>query len=1166
MSKRLIAASVVAALFSTMLPATAGTTGSLKGRVTDSATGAPIAGASVAAVSASQSVTATTDSSGGFIFLSLAPDTYTVTASKTGYDSQSQPGETIQADQSSTLSLALTKSLKTIAVTHSRSTADLVRSGTTSDVYSVNAAAQKATKALGGSGSLDQAYGAIASVPGVSIPTGQQGWYQSVFIRGGDYDQVAYEFDGIPVIRESDGAPIVTLSNLGQQEVQVYTGGTPATSNSPGLAGYINQVIKTGTNPGYAQSSIGVGTPTFYHKLSVEAGGASPDRLFSYYVGLAGDDQSYRYGDQFNGVSDPLYYYPLTIPTANLAGYNILDGSCGDPSLMTPCPGPNYGAQFSPGASWVQSYNADRETVMNFHFGLPHKHDSGKDDIQMLYVTGNIATQYYSSANDLETSQMSYLDANVGSGGGYYTGPVFQAPNPNDFTNASFPSQPPGTFDSTIGLNQRDGGSNGYSIEKLQYQRNINDRSYLRAIGYSEYTNWFLNGPNSANQLFGATLADYEVIGEFFGGSLIYSNALSDKHLLTASASYETQKLQTYNATFDTTYGGSTGQFGSNIADLTNGTNCFDPGTGAYTSCYGSAVSVISAGSVPTPAYTCPNGSPACAANAQYLVTENGQNAQVDNVTPNFSSLAVTDVYRPDDRWTWNIGARFDHFAYTLDNLESSYPARAFWFTAYNNEHCWATGVSDISITGFNAGGVGQCPAGYTLRATSNPFVDSTGGNPSQNVFQPRVAFTFAQNQYTVWRGSFGVYARPAATSYQEYNTYQQDLPSFLSQFSALGYTSPVHDVRADTSDNFDLSYEHHVPGTALTLKASPFYRTTNNQLQYLNISALGGTLAGINVGTLTSYGLELALQYGDYSKDGWSGQLSYTYTNTHTRYKALPNGLNIIDVMNESIEQYNSYTSACAANENTKQCGNGLYAGNGAASFNNGGVVVQNPYYSSAAQPLMDPNASYVPYDVIPSAFASANSYAVPDVATLVVNWKHQKLTITPSLAFTSGSYYGSPLSVPGYVPQSCTQSPSLTPTTPGVSCDSGAPLFVPDPYTGHFDSLGSLKEPWQLTGNLQISYDLNPRMTITVLANNIFNKCYQHGYAWDTPTACWYSSLPSNILPPNGPGTQPGAFLTTPPVQLAYPYGIWFNNTQVGITSARQPFQLTANLDIKL
>ncbi len=1225
-SKRLLAGGLLAAWIAMTLPATAGTTGSLKGRVTDSVSHAPIAGATVAVKSASQIASVTTDASGNYTFISLDPDTYTLTVSHAGYDSQTQPGIAIFADQGNVVDVALVKTLKTIATTRATAGQSLVRSGTTSDVYSVNAAGQKAAKALGGSGSLDQAYSAIASVPGVSIPTGQQGWYQSVFIRGGDYDQVGYEFDGIPVLRQSDGAPITTLSVLGQQEVQVYTGGTPATSDSPGLAGYINQVIKTGTYPNYADASLGVGGPAFYHKASVEAGGATEDRNFSFYVGFAGANQQYRYGDQFNGVSNPLYFYPQAVPTTNLS-YNILDGSCnglydsmGNPLTPAACQaaGHGYGFNYSPGASWTQQGNEDRENVVNFHFGFPHKHDSGRDDLQLLYVTGSIFTTYNSSSNFLGVPQTNFLDANVANGGGYYTGPLYQTPNPAAFTSATFPSAEECCgLSSPIPLNQSDGGSNSYAIEKVQFQKNINDRSYLRAIGYSEYTNWFLNGPNSANQLFGATLADYEVLGHIFGGSLIYSNSLSNKHLITASVSYQTQKLQTYNATFDTVLSTdpqqlleNTGQFGNVAANLTNGSQCFDAATGNYTSCYALIPTASSGGalggSVATPqgiggiagqtGFACPNPTiPACANNAQFIMTENGQNAQVDNVTPYFTSFAITDSWHPDDRWSINIGARFDDFAYRLDNLESGYPARAFWFNAYNNEHCSAPGVNNVEGTIDPSSGALSCPSGYTpMNTPGYGLVNSAGGTTSQNVFSPRIAATFLASPNTVLRASAGVYARPAATSYHQYNTYQQDLPDFIAQFSALGYNSPDHDVRADTSDNFDFSYEHHFPGSKFSLKASPFYRTTSNQLQYLNISALGGTLAGINVGTLTSYGLELAVSYGDFSQNGWSGQLSYTYTNTHTRYKSLPNGLNIIDVLNRSIEQYNSYTSACAANENAAQCGGGLYASNGAQTFTNtvsqGGVVtgtttVQNPYWNAAPQALLNDSASYVPYDTIPSAFASANSYAVPDVAALVLNWKHNRLDVTPSFTYNSGSYYGSPLSVPGYIPQNCYQAPAAP--TPGVSCggngafygtqyvsaSNGVPyqassgaLFVPDPYTGQFDSLGALREPSQLVFNLQLSYDITPRMTLTIIGNNIYNKCFQRGYAWDSQDACWYSSLPSNVLAPNGPGSQPGAFLSNPPQQLAYPYGVWFNNTQVGITSAIQPFALTVNLDFKL
>jgi hypothetical protein len=1172
--QRVVTAVLCAALLLVQTaPAWASNTGSASGRVIDASTKAPIAGAKVTIVSPGASLTVTTTASGSYSFLSLAPDTYTLQISRDGYDPTSVPGITIFADQLSHNDVLMTPALKTIAATHSTSASSLVRSGTTSDVYSVNPAQQKAAKALGGSGSLDQAYSAIASVPGVSIPTGQQGWYQSVFIRGGDYDQVGYEFDGIPVLRQSDGAPITTLSVLGQQEVQVYTGGTPATSDSPGIAGYINQVIKTGTYPGYANVSAGVGGPSFYHKLSVEAGGSTPDRLFSYYVGIAGADETYRYGNQFNGVSDPNYWYPLGMETSDTStGAYILDGSCGGAS---PCgPSNDWGATFGPGNSWTQAMNEDRESIVNLHFGIPHHHDQLRDDLQLLYSTGSIFTQFYASPYDigLGNTPGTYDDGVV------YTGQVYAPPNAGSFAVAPFPSSNECCgFDSPYPSDMRDGGSNSFSILKAQYQKNINDRSYMRLIGYSEYTNWFLNGPTSTNEPFGATLSDYEVLGHIFGGILSYSNQLSDKNLLTGQVSFQTQKLQTYNATFDTVFGDSSGQFGSNVASLTNGANCFNT-AGQYASCYGAGSTIISPGNVPA-AFSCAGAmatTPACDTpgepQAQWLVTENGQNAQIDDVTPYFTAFSATDTWRPNDRWTVNIGARFDHFAYSLDDLENSslYPARAFWFNAFNNEYCSAPNVPDVLGT-FVGPGV-ACPAGYTElnQPGGEALVNSAGGMVSQNVLSPRIAATYVVDPTTVLRFSAGVYTRPAATSYHEYNTTQQDLPDFLSQFTSLNYTSPDHDVRADTSNNFDFSYEHRFPKSKLSLKVTPFYRTTDNQLEYLAISAIGGVLAGINVGTLRAYGTEVALSYGDFTQNGLAANLSYTYTNARTQYKDIPgtNGENLIDVMNESIEQYNSYTKGCSTQESAAICGGGIYAANGAAMLTNAsGQSIANPYWNSAAQPLMNPNAWYTPYDVIPGPFSSANSYTVPNVASLVLNYKHNRWNITPSITYNDGSYYGSPLSMPGYVPQACTGIPANTPAAPGSTCGSGGAIYVPDPYTGKFDSMGSLREPSQLVGNLQLSYDLNSRMTITVIGNNLYNQCFQRGYAWDDPMACWYSSLPSNIMAPNGPGTQPGAFIAqSPPSQLLYPYGIWFNNTQVGITSAKQPVQVTVQLDIKL
>ncbi len=283
--------------------ALAGTTGGLSGSVVDADNSAPVAGAQVTASSPSQNATGTTDATGHFTFLTLPPDTYTVTIAKSGYQSISVPGQVVFADTVQNVTVRLPKALKTIAHVAATGVGSLVKAGTTADIYSVNAGMQKAASALGGGGSLNSAYSAVASVPGAYVPANQTGYFQTVTIRGGDYDQVGYEFDGVPVNRSFDNYPSSSASSLGNAEVQVYTGANPANSESQGLSGYINQVIKTGTYPGYAQAELGIGTPTFYHRAMVEAGGSTPDRLFSYYVGVAGYNQDFNYVDNQNGAT-----------------------------------------------------------------------------------------------------------------------------------------------------------------------------------------------------------------------------------------------------------------------------------------------------------------------------------------------------------------------------------------------------------------------------------------------------------------------------------------------------------------------------------------------------------------------------------------------------------------------------------------------------------------------------------------------------------------------------------------------------------------------------------------------------------------------------------------------------------------------------------------------
>ena len=180
--------------------AIAGTTGSIVGRVV-AERGEPLSDVRVSATSPSQVATVATDAAGRFSLLSLAPDVYTITVAKTGFETTATRGVVVLADQTQSLRFVLNPAPKTIATVKTRSTLDVVRPGTTSDVYAVGPAMTQAAQGIGGGGNLNNAYSAIAAIPGTFVPPSQQGWNQVVYVRGGNFDQVGYEFDGVPINR-----------------------------------------------------------------------------------------------------------------------------------------------------------------------------------------------------------------------------------------------------------------------------------------------------------------------------------------------------------------------------------------------------------------------------------------------------------------------------------------------------------------------------------------------------------------------------------------------------------------------------------------------------------------------------------------------------------------------------------------------------------------------------------------------------------------------------------------------------------------------------------------------------------------------------------------------------------------------------------------------------
>ncbi len=1140
----------------------AGTTGAISGSVADPQSNQPVAGARVTATSPSQSAVTTTDATGRFSFISLNPDTYTISvAESSARDASSQSGITVQADQTVSVSLTQPSKLKQIGSVTSRAAGALVKPGTTADVYSINAVTQDKASGVGGGGNLNSAWSAIATVPGVFIAPNQAGYIgagSTISIRGGDYNQIGYEVDGVPVNRAFDNYPSGALSSLGQQELQVYTGATPANSEAEGISGYINQVIRTGTAPASRNLDLAIGSPIFYNKIAFEAGGANPSRTFSYYLGAGAYNQSFRYYDQYNGASlQQNYGAPLNLCAGAAPGADI---GCSKGAVDYTNGGTLPAYILGPYQYSLQSAVQDRDTVANFHFGLPRK-DGNRDDIQLLFDNNFINNPAYDSTNDGGGAAF-FAGNGLGVPAYYDTHTFLGAPTgtllPIGYTGGGttpylYPQSPAGrTFGSPAGCaptplgittgcippDRRDAFNNNQSVVKLQYQRNFGTNAFLRVYGYTYYSNWLQTGPQSTfNNYIGYVPSDYELSSHTRGVSLQFSDQLNSQHLLSVQGSYTTATtLRDNNSQPNAALYNAARLNGRTVVgllvDSSNPTNglCYPPGGGAPTPCFNAIGTDLNRGSTRrfgigaqpgffgllaaangtvTPASGICGGGP-----CQYFVVENGSHATYNNVVPKFTAFSITDQWKPTDRLNINLGLRFDRFEFDGSNTTGT-AARTFWYNAWNKQ--------------FN---------GTTLCGTSPcanlPQINASGQVEAYNVIQPRLGMTYTVDARTVLRASYGRYGQAPNSAFEQYNFLQQDAPVNLANFVRTGIgNTPAHAIRPQVSNNYDFSYEHQFKGDT-SVKFTPFLRKTQDQIQQFYLDQKTSFVSGLNVGRQTSQGFELEVDKGDFSRNGLAARLSFTYTNSYINYQRA-NGQSVIDPFNAAVQGYNAYTSFCATSPSDARCGQVLnaagtplpggsapcYTTAGAAAPGCGPGTIANPYWNAPVQPLLDVNGKYPTFDIFPGGIGAGgySSYGAPYVTTLIVQYKHGPLSITPALQFTAGSRYGVPLSTGGIYPNFCGGglggSPNADPRyaygAPGGSpydvttCTDGttnilnqgvgndpAYLAVPNPFTKRFDGVGGFVSPAQILLHTQVTYDVNKRLTLVGNFANIVNRCF--------------------------------------------------------------------------
>ena len=254
----------------------AGTTGKLKGKVTDKATGEPLIGANV--IVGGTSFGAATDINGEYSISNLEAGTYDVKCSYIGYQAVATSSVRINADLTTELDFALP--IEGIQVGEIEVVAErqlINKSNTNSQRITTNTDIE--TLPIRGIDNI------LALTPGVVLQD------RTLYIRGGRKDEVGYYVEGTNVTNPYLGGTNLKLSEDALEEVSVQSGGYTAEFG--------------GANSGIVRGQIKSGTPDW--KASLE--------YITDNIGFQSSDDRYS-GDKTLGA----YWYGYTDFIATVSG------------------------------------------------------------------------------------------------------------------------------------------------------------------------------------------------------------------------------------------------------------------------------------------------------------------------------------------------------------------------------------------------------------------------------------------------------------------------------------------------------------------------------------------------------------------------------------------------------------------------------------------------------------------------------------------------------------------------------------------------------------------------------------------------------------------------------------------------------------------------------
>ena len=275
--------------------------GVLRGTVTDNATKAPVPGVKVAATSPGAHYTTTTDARGQYSFLGVQPDTYTLSFTSSKYASLSVPGVTVLSGTVQNFDVALTFSLSTIAVVHSKprtSSGSAYQPGMTIDNYTVTSGQIQLVQ---GKEFNSDENSLLRSIPSVTIDKSG-----TVSIRGGFAFEAGYEFEGIDYTTPTPNLQNA-LQNVGNfsllngvGSVQLIPGAGDATHGNTGT-GLVLLSAKHGEYPGTLRGDFEMFSFPYLHQLGLEWSTADPQGRISNFASFLGLRRGYQYG--INGTA-----------------------------------------------------------------------------------------------------------------------------------------------------------------------------------------------------------------------------------------------------------------------------------------------------------------------------------------------------------------------------------------------------------------------------------------------------------------------------------------------------------------------------------------------------------------------------------------------------------------------------------------------------------------------------------------------------------------------------------------------------------------------------------------------------------------------------------------------------------------------------------------------